>query len=89
MADCIRTHPYAGGANWAQVWSSVTDPQLGLANTYCEGSILGVPDQGMLYRFCVVGLYHTCTTDSWLAQPTWDLPTGACTINRPLITMHD
>ena len=38
-----------GGKNWAQVWSSVNDPQLGLANTYCEGSVLGVPAQGMLY----------------------------------------
>jgi hypothetical protein len=27
----------------------VTDPQLGLANTYCEGSVLGVPGEGMLY----------------------------------------
>merc|ERR1712166_634780 len=38
-----------GGANWAQIWSVVNDPQLGLTSTYCEASIVGVPDQGMLY----------------------------------------
>ena len=38
-----------GGANWAQIWSEVNDPQLGLTSTYCEASIVGVPDQGMLY----------------------------------------
>jgi len=38
-----------GGANWAQIWSDVNDPQLGLTSAYCEGSIVGVPDKGMLY----------------------------------------
>jgi hypothetical protein len=36
-----------GGANWASVWSAVTDPQIGLTSTYCEGSIVGVPEQGV------------------------------------------
>ena len=39
----------SGGANWAQIWSVVNDPQLGLTSTYCEASIVGVPDQEMLY----------------------------------------
>ena len=38
-----------GGANWAQIWSSMNDPQLGLADTYCEGSMVAVPDRGVLY----------------------------------------
>ena len=38
-----------GGANWAQIWSDVNDPQLGLTSTYCEGSITAVPADGVLY----------------------------------------
>eukprot|EP01052_Picozoa_sp_SAG31_P035160 SAG31_NODE_4207_length_3473_cov_3.916716_1_plen_481_part_00 len=36
-----------GGANWASVWSAVNDPQIGLTSTYCEGSIVGVPEKGV------------------------------------------
>ena len=38
-----------GGANWAQVWSALNDPEIGLTSTYCEGSIVGVPETGVLY----------------------------------------
>lgn len=38
-----------GGANWAQVWSEVNDLKIGLTSSYCEGSIVGVPDKGLLY----------------------------------------
>ena len=27
----------------------INDPELGLTSTYCEGSVAGVPDKGMLY----------------------------------------
>ena len=38
-----------GGANWAQIWSVVNDPLLGLTSTYCEASMVGVPNEGVLY----------------------------------------
>ena len=49
MAGRMFARSDDGGANWAQIWSAINDPALGLESSYCEGSIIGVPDKGVLY----------------------------------------
>ena len=83
-----------GGANWAQIWSVVNDENLGLTSTYCEASMVAIPEKGELYfgqpsaggrrRNYVV----SSSSDGWVWENVKDVWSGGAAYSDLTVTKH-